>query len=462
MEFYNTLSRKTEKFNPLKKGEVGMYVCGPTVYGPAHIGHARTYIAFDFIRRYLEYRGFKVKFVCNITDIHDSMIEEANKQNITIFDLAKKNIKLFFKDMDGLGVKKADVYPRVTEHIKEIINLVKKLEKNGLAYETDDGVYFNVAKFKGYGKLSNIKLEKEKTGTRVETDKYEKEAARDFALWKKEKPGEPSWESPWGKGRPGWHIECSAMSSKYLGEQIDIHGGAVDLIFPHHENEIAQSEGATKKKPFVKYWIHTCFLNVEGEKMSKSLGNYLEVKDLLAKHDPKVFRFFIAQSHYSSRIDFTQKDMANAAKTLERFNGFIQRLQDVKGKDENPFVDDLVRKYEEKIVYALDDNFKTPVMWSVLFEFEHEINKLFGEKGLSEKDAKMVLDFLERIDSIFQAFTFEKKEVKVSSEQKKLIEQREKFRREKKWKEADKIRDELLKQGLQLLDTPEGVKIKKV
>jgi cysteinyl-tRNA synthetase len=462
MEFYNTLSRKAEKFKPLKAGEVGMYVCGPTVYGPAHIGHARTYIAFDFIRRYLEYRKFKVKFVCNITDIHDSMIDEANRQNITIFNLAEKNIKDFFKDMDGLGIKKADIYPRVTEHIKEIIELVKKLEKNGLAYETDDGVYFNVAKFNGYGKLSNIKIEKEKTGTRVETDKYEKESARDFALWKKEKPGEPSWESPWGKGRPGWHIECSAMSSKYLGEQIDIHGGAVDLIFPHHENEIAQSEGASKKKPFVKYWIHTGFLNVEGEKMSKSLGNYLEVKDLLAKHDAKVFRFFIAQSHYSSRIDFTKKDMANAAKTLERFNGFIQRLQEVKKGEENPFVDDLIKKYEEKIVFALDDNFKTPLMWSVLFEFEKEINKLFGEKGLSERNAEMVLDFLKRIDSIFQAFTFERDEVKLSAEQKKLVEQREKFRKEKKWQAADKIRDELLKQGLQLLDTPEGVKLKPI
>ena len=461
MELYNTRTRKKETFKPLKGKDVGIYVCGPTVYGPAHIGHARTYLAFDFLRRYLEFKGYKVNFVCNITDIHDSMIDESKRQGISIFELADKNIKLFFKDMDGLGVKPADKYPRVTEHIKEIIALVQKLEKKGFAYPSEDGVYFKAGKFKDYGKLANIKMEKAVSGTRVETDKYEKASAIDFALWKKQKPGEPFWESPWGKGRPGWHIECSAMGMKYLGEQFDIHGGAVDLIFPHHENEIAQSEAATGKRPFVKYWVHTGFLNVEGEKMSKSLGNYMEVKDLLKQYDPKVFRFFISLSHYSSRIDFTKKDMAKAAKTLDRFNDFIQRLQEHEKGEENPFVDDLIKNYKEKIVQALDNNFQTPLMWSKLFEFEREINKLFGEKGLSRENAEMVLEFLKEIDSIFQVSTFEAAKVELTPEQQKLVEERERLRQEKKWQEADRLRDKLLEQGLQLLDTPEGVKVKK-
>src|SRR3989338_3977510 len=241
LQVQNTLSRKLEEFRPLKGlREVKMYVCGPTVYGPGHIGHARTYTAFDLLRRYLEYSGYKVKFVVNITDVHDDMIKRANEQGITIFELAEKNIELFFRDMEALGIKPADANPSVTEHIQEIIDTIRVLQKNGFAYETEDGVYYAVGKFKDYGKLSGIKLDQRVTGTRVETDKYEKESVTDFALWKKAKPGEPSWDSPWGKGRPGWHIECTAMASKHLGEQVDIHGGAVDLVFPHHENEIAQ------------------------------------------------------------------------------------------------------------------------------------------------------------------------------------------------------------------------------
>ena len=336
LKVYNTLSRKVEEFRPIKGKEIGMYVCGPTVYGPGHIGHARTYTAFDIIRRYFEYRGYKVNYVVNITDVHDDIIKKANEQGTTIFKLADRNIGLFLKDLDALGIKRPDKMPRVTGHIKEIISMVETLEKKGFAYETDDGVYFSVSKFPSYGGLSRIKSKKSVTGTRVETDKYEKHAAMDFALWKKCKDGEPSWPSKWGQGRPGWHIECSAMSTKYLGEQFDVHGGAVDLVFPHHENEICQSEACYGNGPFVKYWLHAGFLNVKGEKMSKSLGNFITIPELLEKYDPKAFRYFIASLHYRSRIDFTEKAMESAAKGLEKWNNFIQGLVAVKGWQANP------------------------------------------------------------------------------------------------------------------------------
>src|SRR3989344_7446976 len=326
LSVYNTRTRKVEEFTPLKKGEIGMYVCGPTVYGPGHIGHARTYTAFDIIRRYLDFRGFRVKYVVNITDVHDDMIKAANEKGITIFELAGKNIALFMKDLEALGIKKPDVMPRVTEHIKEIIEMVETLKKKGFAYETDDGVYFAISKFKDYGKLGNVKPKKSVSGTRVETDKYEKENPMDFALWKKAKEGEPSWESPFGAGRPGWHIECSAMSSKYLGKQFDVHGGAVDLVFPHHENEIAQSEACFGKSPFVKYWLHAGFLNVAGEKMSKSLGNFITIPELLEKYDAKAFRYFIASLHYRSRVDFNDEAIAQAGKNLEKWDNLIQEL----------------------------------------------------------------------------------------------------------------------------------------
>jgi len=268
LKVYNTLTRKKEIFKPLKKGRVGMYVCGPTIYGPSHLGHARTYISFDLIRRYLVYRGYKVKYVVNITDVHDDMIKEARKRKITIAQLADKFLPLYLKDMNTLNVQKADIHPRVSQHIKEIIKMIEILINKGYAYVTYDGsVYYDVSQFKNYGRLSRIKLDKEITGTRVKTDKYEKKAVIDFALWKAAKKGEPYWLSPWGKGRPGWHIECSVMSMKYLGETLDIHGGAKDLIFPHHENEIAQSEAATGKK-FVRYWLHAGLLKIEGKKMS--------------------------------------------------------------------------------------------------------------------------------------------------------------------------------------------------
>ncbi|MFH1588113.1 MAG: cysteine--tRNA ligase [Candidatus Diapherotrites archaeon] len=465
IKLFNSFSRKKEELKPLKEKEINMYVCGPTVYGPGHIGHARTYIAFDIIRRYLEFAGFKVNYVVNITDIHDDMIKTANKQGITIFELADKNIELFFEDLNELGIKKATFYPRVTESIPEIIEIVKALEKKEYAYETEDGVYFKISSFKNYGKLSRLKLNKRKGATRVETDKYDKTNPMDFALWKKTKPNEPFWESPWGKGRPGWHIECSAMSKKILGTQIDIHGGAKDLLFPHHENEIAQSECFTGKQ-FVKYWMHTGFLNVNGEKMSKSLGNFITLPELLAKVNPKVFRFFISMIHYSSPVDYSEKNISQAEKTLDRINELIQRLNEIaeQGKKgiEKKEVNELIEKTRTKFSEAMNDDFNSVKAWSHVFEFNKKINSLIDEEKISASDAKKVISFLKEIDSVMNVFSFEKKEEKLSKELMDLIKEREKARNEKNWNESDKIRDELKEKGIELMDSEKGTKWKKI
>lgn len=458
---YNTLSKKKEVFKPLEKNKVRMYVCGPTVYGPAHIGHARTYIAFDIIRRYLELRGFSVNFVLNITDVHDDIIKKANEQGTDIFSLSRKFEKIFLEDMDSLHIKKATHYPRVTDNIKEIIKLVQLLEKKGFAYETDDGVYFSVSKFKDYGKLSGIKLNKTKTGTRIKTDKYDKSNVADFVLWKKHKEGEPFWESPWGKGRPGWHIECSAISAKYLGKQFDLHGGARDLQFPHHENEIAQSEAAFGKVPFVKYWLHSGLLNVAGEKMSKSLGNYIEVRDLLKEFSGSEFRFFISQAHYRSPIDFSKEKMKKAKETLAKFNLFIQRLLAVKAKGK-PSVKEFVKKTREKVFREMDDDFNLPNMWAIVFDFERRINFLMGKGKFFVDDAKIVLDFLKELNEFLQVFSFQKEQIKLSAEEKQLLKEREKYRKEKNFKKADEIRAILLHKGIQIDDTADGTVVRRV
>ena len=455
---HNTLGDKKEPFKPKEKGIVRMYVCGPTVNGPAHIGHARTYIAFDIIRRYFEWKGLKVKLVVNITDVHDDMIKTANAQNITIFELAEKYSKIFFNDMKALKIKEASVYPRVTQEIGAIIETIKLLEKKGYAYETADGLYFDISKFKEYGKLSGVKPHKGITGTRVETDKYDKRKVQDFALWKKEKPNEPSWESPWGKGRPGWHIECSAMSSKYLGLPLDIHGGGMDLAFPHHENEIAQSEAAYGIKPFVKYWLHTGFLSVEGMKMSKSLGNFITVPELLQNYDANVFRFFIATKHYRSRIDFSRDAMVHAANTLARLNDFVQRLYEVDAQGKSKDAENSVANARKEFEKAMDDDFNTPLAWKAIFELEKETNKLMARGLLTKNGAKAVIDFLNEINSIFDVLCMEKKTPEISVEDKKLIELREKFRKEKNFAEADRIREKLAKKGILLIDTPQGTK----
>jgi len=458
VKVHNTLGDKKVELEPVEKGKLRMYVCGPTVYGPAHIGHARTYIAFDIIRRYLEYRGFKVKFVMNITDVHDDMIKKANERGITIFELGDKNIELFFKDMEALDIEPADIYPRVTKEIPGIIDAVQKLMDKGFAYEADDGVYFDVSKFPDYGKLSGIKLKKGKTGTRVDTDKYDKKQAQDFAVWKKAKPNEPSWDSPFGKGRPGWHIECSVMSSKHLGLPVDIHGGAVDLIFPHHENEIAQSEAAFGKKPFVKYWLHTGFLNVEDQKMSKSLGNFITIPELLKEFNAKEFRFFIGSTHYSSRINFSKKEMEKYGRTLEKLNEFVRRLLEVsQEKGDDSGVEKLIEKARTAFTKEMDNDFAFPNAWSAIFNFQTELNKLLADGKVGKAGAQNALKFLREIDSVFKVLSVEQAG-ELGKEIEKLIAQRNDAREKKDFASADSIRDELKARGIVLLDTPQGTK----
>lgn len=448
IKVYNTLTRKKEVFKPLKNKKVGMYVCGPTVYGPSHIGHARTYILFDIIRRYLEYRGYKVKLIMNITDIHDDIIKEANKQKVSIKKLADKFTTLFLEDLKSLKIKRAYKYPRVTEHIKDIIKMIDVLIKKGYGYITDDGIYFDVSKFKNYGRLSGIKLKKEITGTRIQADKYEKEDVSDFALWKFKKDNEPSWKSPWGEGRPGWHIECSVMSQKYLGEQFDIHGGAKDLIFPHHENEIAQSEAATGKKPFVRYWLHSGLLTINGQKMSKSLKNYIEIPQLLKEYHPEEIRFFMISAHYSSPLDYNEKAIKKARNSLERLNNFIEIVKNGK-KDDH----DLIKETKKRFILAMDNDFDTVKALAVIFDFIKRCYK----KNIGGKKAYQLL---KEVDSIFKILSFKKETIpqKVLT----LISQREKYRKEKNWSKADVLREKIKKLGYWVEDTKEGPKIKKI
>jgi len=460
LNVYNSLSRKKEIFKPLKDNKVSFYVCGPTVYGPGHIGHARTYIAFDIIRRYLEYKGYKVKYVMNLTDIHDDIIKQAALENTDIFSLSQKYTKLFLQDQKELGIKPATAYPKVTENIDEIIKFIKKLVKSGFAYESQGSVYFNVSKFKDYGKLSGIKIKDAKTGTRVDTDKYEKDRVSDFVLWKAKKPGEPSWNSPWGQGRPGWHIECSVLSKKYLSEQIDIHGGAQDLKFPHHENEIAQSEAIAKKKPFVKYWLHAGLLNIRGQKMSKSLKNFILISDVLKKWNVRTIRAFVALSHYRSKLDWTEKNLKQAQNALEKIDDFIQRLKTNKSNKKSIKSHKILEKTEAEFTKAMDDDFNTPKAMATIFTMIKKINSELDKGKIDKKQAKEILRFLKQKDKIFNFLLSQEKE-KIPQKIKELVQQRELLRKAKKWQQADKIRKKIEQKGFCLKDTKKGTKIKK-
>jgi len=467
LKVYNTLSKKLEEFKPLEDKLVKIYVCGPTVYDYTHIGHARTYVSFDVIVRYLKYKGYRVKYVVNITDIDDKIIRRARELGISPQELARKFEKEFFEDMEALGLLKADYYPRVTEHIEDIIKVVKKLVEKGYAYVVDGNVYFDVTKFPGYGKLSGQTLDQIKAGARIEPDPNKKHPA-DFALWKKAKEGEPYWNSPWGPGRPGWHIECTVMSMKYLGEQIDIHGGGTDLIFPHHENEIAQSEAYSGKKPFVKYWLHTGYLMIKGEKMSKSLGNIIPVKDFLAKYEPDVLRLLILSAHYRSPIDFTWEKAEQAKSSLERIKRTIERLRRImtyekihvenlspEEKEVYEKVHELKRRFEE----AMDEDFNTSKALAEIFDFISYINRKIDENKVPGPLARYVHDSLMELLSVFgllQKFEVAEVSAEVRPFIELLVKVRDKARKRKDWETADYIRDELRKLGVVLEDTPKG------
>ncbi len=463
LKLYNTLTRQIEEFVPLNPPNVGMYICGPTVYDYFHIGNARTFLMADIIRRYLEFKGYSVKFVMNITDIDDKIIKKSIEEKIPASDVAKKYSEAFFEDIKRLRIKSATLYPKATEHIDEILSMIKELINNGAAYNVDGNVFYNVSSFKAYGKLSGKKTDELEAGARVEVME-EKQNPLDFALWKKSKEGEPFWKSEWGNGRPGWHIECSAMSCKHLGETFDIHAGGNDLIFPHHENEIAQSEAATKK-PFVKYWLHFGFLNINKEKMSKSLGNFFTAREVLARYSAEAIRLFFAQAHYRGPVDFTDDLLDSAEKGLEKIKNLRSAIVSAINKNMSGGIDPGFdfKNFENRFADALDDDFNTPQAVAVIFDFVKEANKTIAEKENLHIDfyiaAKNFL--IKTADNILGIISFEEKEVKQDSLLeneliKILIDIRQKAKNEKNFQLADDIRKKLENLGITLKDTKEG------
>lgn len=463
LKLYNTLTRKKEIFKPIKGKEVKIYSCGPTIWDYAHIGNFRAYICSDILKRYLKYSGFKVKHIMNITDVEDKIIKAANKENISIKIYTKRYEKAFFEDLGTLNIDKADIFPKATEHIKEMIDIIKKLLDNKIAYKGDDGsVYYNISKFKDYGKLSHTKINELKEGARVKQDYYDKEQANDFALWKAydREDGNVYWETKIGKGRPGWHIECSAMSMKYLGKHFDIHAGGIDLVFPHHENEIAQSEGSTKRK-FVNYWFHNEHLLVNGQKMSKSLGNFYTLRDLLGKgHNPKAIRYLLLSANYRVQLNFTEEAVKAAENAVQRLNDFMIKLKEIKNDYKNKNILKLINKTKNEFQKAMDDDLNISAALSHIFEFVKEINTLMMENKVGKNNASEIINLMRDFDKILGVL--EENDEKLPAELKKLIDEREKARKEKDFARADKIRTELKQKGIILEDTKEGVRWKKV
>ncbi|NLN07291.1 MAG: cysteine--tRNA ligase [Firmicutes bacterium] len=461
---YNTMTRTKEPFVPVNGNKVGVYACGPTVYDYFHIGNARVFIVFDVVRRYLRWRGYDVTFVQNFTDIDDKMIAKANELGDSVGAVAEKYIRAYFEDETALGVEPADVHPRATEHIPEIIALIKELVDKGLAYNAGGDVYFHTPAAGTYGMLSRQPLEELEAGARVEVDERKKHPL-DFALWKKQKPGEPAWDSPWGPGRPGWHIECSAMSMKYLGETFDIHGGGPDLIFPHHENEKVQSEGATGK-PFVKYWMHVGYLNIDQQKMSKSLGNFLTVRDIRKTVDPLAVRFFMLSAHYRSPLNYSAELLQQAQSGLERLNNVVYNLRDLLPRlpqtKEQPETETTARlaelkTYKERFVAAMDDDFNTADALAVLFDLARETNTYLKNPAPARSVVAAMLDFFMETGAVLGFFQEkERQDAEFANKVNALLERRQAARKTKDWATADAIRDELAAMGVIVEDTPQG------
>ncbi|HEY93247.1 MAG TPA: cysteine--tRNA ligase [Dehalococcoidia bacterium] len=470
MKIYNTLSGQKEEFLP-RGDEVKMYVCGVTPYDNCHIGHAMSYIIFDVIRRYLQFRGYEVKYVQNITDIDDKIIDRANQLSIPPRELAEKYINSYFEDIDGLNIGRADIYPRATGEVPKIIEVIQGLIDKGYAYPAGGSVYFRVRSDPDYGKLSHRSLES-MIAMECAVGGDEKEHPMDFALWKAAKPGEPSWQSPWGNGRPGWHIECSAMSLKYLGDTLDIHGGGQDLIFPHHENEIAQSESFTGVKPFVKYWLHNGLLQLGEEKMSKSLGNLITIKEALEKYSPDAIRIFILSSHYRSPLTYSEEALEAAERGADRL---CQAAYSQGGGEKSEESVD-VESYQQRFAAVMDDDFNTPQALAALFDLARDINRA-NEAGLGAVEAQKVLLELAGILGLdlkptwklvrpvgitsaeeFGVPTIIQTSGEIGSEEyiENLIRQRDKYRQAKQWQLADEIRAKLVEMGIALEDTPQG------
>lgn len=468
LKLFNTLTKKKEEFKPIKKGIVNMYSCGPTVYGFAHIGNFRNFVFVDVLKRYLKYKGYKLKHVMNITDIDDKTIRDSATEGLSLKDFTEKYTKAFFEDIKKLNIEKADIFPKATEHVNDMISFTKKLVDKDYGYEKSGSVYFSIAKFKDYGKLSKMDLSQVKVGVRVDADEYEKDHPGDFVLLKKSKSDEVkrgiSYDTEWGKCRPGWHLECSVMSMKYLGDTFDIHTGGIDLVFPHHENEIAQSEAYSGKK-FVDYWIHNEHLVVDGKKMSKSLGNFFTLRDLLDKgYDPKAIRYLLFSTYYRQKLNFTFEGLEAAKKAVDRLNNFVKKIRIFKtvlsGKYDSA-IKKLIDKTKKEFIEKMDDNLNISEALGVIFDFVRKINEKMTSDGIDKKNATGIYDFMSNINSVLGVIDFETKE-DISQDIQKLIDEREEARKNKDWEKADHIRDDLKKKGIGLIDTKEGVRWKKV
>jgi cysteinyl-tRNA synthetase len=461
IRFFNSLTREKEKFVPFEKGKVRMYTCGLTVYDFGHIGNFRAFVFEDVLRRWLEYRGFEVTQVMNLTDVDDRTIQASKKNGVPLNKYTQRYTNAFFEDVATLSIEKAEYYPKATEHIPEMVALIAKLMEKGYAYKGEDGsIYYDISKFKDYGKLANIKVENLKPGARVKVDEYAKEEPQDFALWKawSEEDGDVFWDTPFGKGRPGWHIECSAMSMKYLGETLDVHCGGVDNMFPHHENEIAQSEAATGKK-FVNYWLHCEHLLVEGRKMAKRLGNYYTVRDLTTKgHDPKAIRYLLLATHYRQQVNFTFESLEAAKNTLDRLTNFVHRLLDADGKGSGEKLGPLVDRVRNGFGEAMDDDLNISRALAALFDFVRDVNNLLDENVLSKGEAQEVYNLMLKFDKVVGVLREIKSEEKLPKEAEELILKRDEARKAKDWKTADEIRQQLKGMGILIEDTPQGVK----
>jgi len=462
IQFFNTLSGRVEPFHPIKPGEVKIYTCGPTVYDYAHIGNFRAYIFEDLLKRFLSFMGNKIIHVMNITDVDDKTIKGAKTQGVSLQQYTKKYIDAFFEDIKVLNISPADYYPRATEHIPDMVQMIKGLVRKDYAYQKDGSVYFDISKFPQYGQLSKIKIEKLKPGQRVETDEYAKERIQDFALWKQKKEGEPSWPTEIGNGRPGWHIECSAMSTKYLGFTFDIHCGGVDNIFPHHENEIAQSEAYSGQK-FVNYWLHCHHLIVEGEKMSKSKGNFFTLRDLLQRNiDPLAIRFLLLSTHYRKMLNFSFEALHQAEASLQRVKDFLYELEKHPLQPgESKLVAELITETRQKFIDGLSDDLNISEALAALFELIRRINALINQNQLLKVDAQKLVSFIHSVDRVLAVLPQEKEEP-LPPEILEKIKQREQARQQKNFQLADKIRQELLQQGIILEDTKDGVRWKRV
>ncbi|HLS08853.1 cysteine--tRNA ligase [Lentibacillus sp.] len=460
---YNTLTQEKEPFKPLENGKVRMYVCGPTVYNYIHIGNARPAIVFDTVRRYLEYKGYDVDYVLNFTDVDDKIINAANELGEAVPDVANRFIDAYLADVEALGVKKATYNPRVTETMEDIIHFISKLIDKGHAYEVDGDVYFKPRSFDGYGKLSHQSIDELRAGARIQVGE-KKEDPLDFALWKKAKDGEIAWESPWGQGRPGWHIECSAMARKYLGETIDIHAGGQDLTFPHHENEIAQSE-TMNEKPFANYWMHNGYINIDNEKMSKSLGNFVLTKDIIASHNPQVIRFFMLSVHYRNPINFSEELLQGAKNSLDRVKNAYTNLEhrsqtSMDLADESDEWLEIINRLNHAFEAAMDDDFNTANAISVLFELTKEANRYLEKKQTATDVIKAFQESMESVLDVLGVRIGTEEDL-LDEEIEALLKERTEARKKRDFSRADEIRDSLKAKNIILEDTPQGTRWKR-